>query len=180
LVSGPGFDVSKRPNVPFLPPVALSMLRNCIIIAPETSRADGDPHTMIDAAIQDETLVEPSTIEAGFNWKLIARVLCERGWVFALPNLAVLKGRGWKLFLRSEPLAPERTELALDGCWTDVSAAAPGINVLKEIVAAARVLRDGQDRMNETAPLEDRLVADLEAAMLGVIGKGRSYLLSDW
>lgn len=180
LVSGPGFDVSKRATVPFLPPVAVSMLRNCIIVAPETARAEGDPCMKIDADIHGETLVGHSTIEAGFNWKLIARVLCERGWVFALPNLAVLKGRGWTLLLRSEPLAPDSTELGLDRCSTGASADAPGTDVLTEIVAAARVLREAQDRTNDMAAApEDRLVDELEAAMLDAIEKGRTYLLSD-
>lgn len=180
LVSGPGFDVSKRANAPFLPPVAVSMRRNHIIVAPEASRADGDPYGTIDPDLKGETLVGHSTIEASFNWKLIARALCEREWVFALPNLAVLKGPGWKLLLRSEPLAPERTELALDRCSMDVSVDAPGNKVVTEIVAAARVLRDAQDRMSATAAPEDRLVDDLEVAMLDVIENGRSYLLSDW
>lgn len=179
LVSGPGFDVSKRATVPFLPPVAVSRLRNCIIVGPETSRAEGDLYMKIDADNHGETLVGHSTIETSLNWKLIARVLCERGWVFALANLAVLRVRGWTLLLRSEPLAPDSTELALDRCSTDASADPPGPNVVTEIVAAARVLREAQDRMieREVAP-EDRFVDDLEAAMLDAIEKGRSYLLS--
>lgn len=51
---------------------------------------------------------------------------------------------------------------------------------MTEIVAAARVLRDAQDRMDDGAAPEDWLGDDLEAAMLGVIEKGRNYLLSDW
>jgi hypothetical protein len=180
LVSGPGFNVSRRATVPFLPPVGISMLRNCVIVGPETSRAEGDPCVPIDADIHGETLLGRSTIETCLNWKLIARVLCERGWVFAFANLAVLRGRGWRLLLRSEPLAPDCTELTLDRCSTDASADPPGPHVVTEIVAVARLFRDAQESMNgrELAP-GDRSVDDLEAAMLDAIETGQSYLLSD-
>ena len=178
LVSGPGFDVSKRATVPFLPPVAVSMLRNSIIVGPETSRTEGDPYMKIDGDNYGETLVGHSTLETSLNWKLIARVLCERGWVFALANLAVLKGRGWTLLLRCEPLSPGSTELALDRCSTEGSANPPGPRVVTELVAAAHVLREEQRRNDREVAPEDRFVDDLDAAMLDAIEKGRSYLLS--
>lgn len=56
------------------------------MVAPEASRADGDPYGMIDADLQGETLVGHSTIEAGFNWKLIARVPVRTGMGLRAPE----------------------------------------------------------------------------------------------
>ncbi|MGH2734994.1 MAG: Rieske 2Fe-2S domain-containing protein [Actinomycetota bacterium] len=158
LVRGPGFDLSSRPRAPSLPAVPLSARGACLLVGPGT----GGDHVVVRRAPGE--FAEPWVASVAANWKLVARILCERGWTYALPNLASRE----RELLRLEPRAPG---------WTDIvlHATGRGSSSLDELATTARAL---QARVEHDEVVEETIIEMLADALDRSIA-GRSYLLSE-
>ncbi|MGH2734117.1 MAG: Rieske 2Fe-2S domain-containing protein [Actinomycetota bacterium] len=160
LVRGPGFDLSSRPRAPSLPAIPLSTQGACILVGPGT----GGNHVVVRRRSGEVT--ERRTASVAANWKLVARILCERRWGYALPNLASRSDE--RELLRLEPRAPG---------WTDIvlHATGRGSSVLDKLATTAEAL---QARVGHEEIVEETIIEMLADAMDRSIA-GQSYLLSE-
>ena len=116
LIAGPGFDLSAKARSPVLPTVSVFRGGPFVVVGPEAGTQRTEPAPEIRSALisSDEMLVDHSTLETRANWKLVARILCERGWVYLLPHVLTFRDRSRLTLARLEPLAPDRTLVDVD------------------------------------------------------------------
>lgn len=181
LLAGPGFDLSARRRSPCLPTVPVKILSSFLLLGPGTGGAAAEPAATVAPgdAVAEGGLVRHSHLHAQANWKLVAKVLCERQWTFGFVNLAFLRRRGARLMIRLEPVAPDRTLLVRDRVERGATAGeyAHATDELDAIAEGAEALQDrllgGDDAVDV------RLVEHVKESLLHVAALGGRYLLSD-
>lgn len=137
LIAGPGFDLSSRARSPVLPTVPVFRDGPFVFVGPEMSVQSSGRLPEVGSLLvtADELLVDHSTLEMRVNWKVVARFLCERGWIYRVPHVLTFRDQSGPILARLEPLAPART-------LVDVEFTGPPSRQPDSVIEGLQTLRD--------------------------------------